>query len=241
MERVRILLRTRNDPYPSPRSLSIPSTPSGPAPSRKRRCPTCDGRGRIRTTTVCPVCDGLKSIALDSYTGRVSGAETKNPEPMSPERVEAELGRLRTSLRLSEGEIDPNEAYGWERAVERRDRQGSYRELELALQALRAVDPRGLDFLLWIYGTGLDVELTAGARKVEERYIAALARVMPSKIRLPHHLARELAERKEELVLALNADNLDIEEIADTALVSVSTAKRILGAKKSQTVATIAS
>lgn len=241
MERVRILLRTRNDAYPSPRSLSIPSTPSGPAPGKQIRCEVCAGRGRIRSTTVCPACNGRGKLAFDPYTGRVSDERDRKPAPMAPERVESEIQRLSTSLRLSAGEIDPNESYGWERAVERRNRQGSYRELERALERLRDYDPMAWEYILWFYTP--TVEACPGPR--EEDVIALLASWLPEKIRLPRHLAVELRERKESLVLALLDEGLDEAEIADAALLSVSSVRKILdnhrGAKKSQSTATISS
>lgn len=245
MERVRILLQTRDDDYPSPRSLSVPSTPSGPgrgpdnAPVT-RKCPGCNGTGKIRRWRQCPVCEGRKRIEWDSYVGRVAGSEERRPAPMSPEQREAELARLGTSLRLSEGRVDPDESYGWERALQRRNRTGSYRELEQALQVLRAKDPRGLDFLLWIYGSGLNVELSDASKLVEERYIGLLAQRMPARIKLPYHLARDLAERKERLVLALSRDNVAIDEIAEAALLSARSVQRILSGKRQVTKSHIA-
>ncbi len=233
-ERVRILLRTRNDDYPSPRAMSIPSTPSGPGGGRKRKCPGCDGSGKVRQSQLCPVCEGQRKIEVDSYVGRVSGADTRRPEPMSPAQIEAELERLALQLDRT-GRIDPQETFGWERAIQRRDRAGSYRELEHILAALRQVRPAAFDFLLWIYGTGLDVELTAAAKRTEEELVAAIAKLMPSKIKLPHHLARELAERKEDVVLRLSRDGVDIEEIAEAALLSVRTVQKLLSTEKRAT------
>lgn len=150
---------------------------------------------------------------------------------MSPERVEAELQRISLSLRLSAGGVDPDEAYGWERARERRDRQGSYRELERALERLREQDQLGWEYLLWCYNPA--VEATPGPR--EEALIALLASWLPERIKLPGHLARELSRRKHELIRALAKDELDEQDIADAALVSVSTVRKVLGKQREAT------
>ena len=217
-ERIRILLRTRNDPYGNVRAKATPYTTAGPAPGRKQRCPACDGTGKTRLRQKCQACDGLKSIAVDSYTGRVADKDDRKPQPMTPERREAELARLQSSLTLSAGETDPNEAYGWERAVESRNRQGSYRELERALEWLRSDDHEGWLFITWVYGSGLDVELSPYARAREASYLGKLSDLMPSKIRLPRHLHSSLMDSKRETVRELIKKGLPLEEISELVL-----------------------
>jgi len=228
MERVRILLRTRNDVYPSPAAKAIPSTPAGPAPMRTRKCEPCRGKGSVRGQQ-CPHCEGLGRLAYDSYTGRVAGSDARKPDPMTPARTEAELQRLSLSLKLSEGEIDPNEAYGWERAIERRDRGASYRELSRALERLRSEDGVGWDFIVWIYGCGLEVELTPGAKAWEERLVARLAELMPSRIRIPKHLYEELKERKRLTAISLSQEGLEVSEIADAVLLPEHVVQQFIG------------
>src|SRR5215831_19038659 len=57
--RVRLLLETLNDPYPTPRGGL--RSDSGPAASRYVPCETCRTQGRVKTRsrwTLCLVCDG---------------------------------------------------------------------------------------------------------------------------------------------------------------------------------------
>src|SRR6185312_8313056 len=143
----RVLLRTRNDAYPSPRSAATPYTTAGPAPGRKKTCPVCQGTGKTRLHQKCESCDGKGKFAVDGYTGRVSDESARKPQPMAPEAVDAEISRLKSSLTISAGLTDPNEAYGWERARERQLKSGSYQHLERALETLRERDNKAWTFL----------------------------------------------------------------------------------------------
>lgn len=225
-ERIRILLRTRNDPYSNIRAKATPYTTAGPAPGRKQRCPVCDGTGKTRLRQKCQACDGLKSIAVDSYTGRVSDAQDRKPQPMTPERRESEIQRLQSALTISAGETDPNEAYGWERAVETRNKQGSYRELDRALEWLRSHDPLGWEFITWVYGSGLEVELSPYAKLREDSYVGQLSRHMPSMIRLPKHLHTSLMDAKRETVRELLKRGVTREEVAALVLLPLRVLER---------------
>lgn len=221
MERVRILLRTRNDVYPAPRSASA-ETIVGAAPGSRVPCGVCLRSGRRRNGKPCLMCDGTGwrrrrkgEPHYDEYLGtEVDTAATKRPEGMSPQRIDAELERLGHSLKLSEGLADPEEAYGWERNRERRDKGASYAELDRVLEALRAVRPFDWDFITWVYGSGLDVELDRVGRAWEERIVAAIAQVMSGAIRIPRREHEELKDRKRREILALAHQGLEAEEIA---------------------------
>lgn len=226
-ERIRILLRTRNDLYPTPRAKATPYTTAGPAPGRKRKCPACDGSGKTRLRQKCLVCDGLQTIAVDSYVGRVSGQETRKPEPMTPEAREAEIQRLGTSLMVTAGTLDPNESYGWERAIASRNTQGSYRELQHALEHLRSTDHMGWEFITWVYGSGLEVEMSRRSQIRETELVGKLSQWMPSKIRLPHRLHNELMDDKRRRFKELLRCGESLETISDRLLLSVRTLERM--------------
>lgn len=212
-ERIRVLLRTRNDAFPTVRAKAIPYTTAGPAPGRKRRCPGCEGTGKVRLTQQCPVCEGVKTIQTDGYVGRVSSKDDKTPDTMTPEATDAEISRLKTSIALSEGRADPNEKYGWERARERQYASGSYRELELALEVLRDREPLVWEFLMWIYGP-LEVEMDRYSTVREDFAIGQLSKLMPRQINIPKpHREQMKAERMEKARVMLKA-GATIEEIA---------------------------
>jgi hypothetical protein len=211
-EKVRILLRTRNDAYPSPRARAIPSTPAGPAPGRAKKCPACSGTGKVRVWQVCAACEGRGRISVDGYTGRVSDSGTRHVQGMAPERMDAEISRLETSLKLSAGKIDPEESYGWEKARASQNAAGSYRELAKVLEWLRGKHPIGWDFLLWAYGP-LHPELSDNHRRLEEFLVTAVAAQMPREIKVPKREWEVLQEKRRSRVKQL-AKEATVEEIA---------------------------
>ena len=125
---------------------------------------------------------------------------------MTPEAADAEIQRLQSYRHREAGGNDPNEAYGWERARAARDRQGSYLELE---RALEVIDPFSRAFLAWIYDSGLDVKRSKQSYIDEDKILGHISMLMPSKIRLPRHLHAELMERKRKRARALLRDGLD--------------------------------
>lgn len=221
-ERIRILLETRNDPYQALRARATPYTTAGPAPGRKRKCPACDGKGVTRLRRKCEICDGLQTIAVDSYTGRVADKDDRKPQPMSPERLDAEIRRLQTPIN------DPTESYGWEKAVESRNRQGSYRELEKALEWLRSHDETGWEFITWVYSSGLEVELSSWAKLREDGYIAKLSDHMPrGRVKIPKRLHTDLMDRKRKTVRQMLKLGISKPEIANVVLLSEKTIEKL--------------
>lgn len=162
---------------------------------------------------MCPSCEGEKTIKVDSYVGRVSS--DRHTAPSTPQVIDAEIQRLAAYRNREAGGNDPNEAYGWERARESRDRQGSYRELERAMEWLYPLDR---DWIAWVHNSGLDVHLSIGAQKREERIIGLISERMPSKIMLPRHLHADLMERKRRRAVALLKDGLDASSVAVAVL-----------------------
>lgn len=220
-ERIRILLRTRNEPYGNIRAKATPFTASGPGEGTKHKCPACSGTGKTRLHQKCPSCDGEQTIKVDGYVGRVSSE--RHTSKSTPQVIDSEIQRLQ-SYRIAEaGGTDPNEAYGWEKAVEARNRQGSYRELERALERLSWEDPVGWEHLMWVYSSGLNVEMSHWAQIREAQLVGQLSQWMPAKIRLPYRLHNDLMDDKRRRVKELLRCGESLEDIAERVLLSVRT------------------
>lgn len=230
-ERIRILLRTRNDAFPTVRAKAIPYTTAGPAPGRKRRCPSCEGTGKVRLTQQCPVCEGVKTIQVDGYVGRVSSKDDKKVSSMTPEATDAEISRLKTSLALTEGKSDPNESYAWEKARERQYRSGSYRELELALENLRGSEPLVWEFLMWIYGE-LEVEMDRYSTVREDFAIGQLSKLMPKQINIPKLYREQIKAERLEKAKAMLKGGATIEEVAWEVMTSEKMVMDLLNTRK---------
>lgn len=216
---MRILLRTRNDVYPTPRSASPAQLP-GPAASGRVPCGVCLRKGRLGGRQ-CPMCDGRGwrkrrpgEPAYDEYTGApVATDETRRPGAMASAVRDAELERLHGLELVREGG-DPTEAYGWEKAKARRDAGASYAELSRALERLREAWPSGWEFITWVYGSGLDVELDDWSNRLERVVVTWLSRQMRGQIRIPRSEHHALCDRKRREVRLL-LDTHEPDEIAD--------------------------
>lgn len=208
-DNIRTLLHTLNDIYELPAPRSARELLSGPAPSKRVPCTFCHRSGKayspaLRRVTPCPVCNGAKwrprrpgEPAWDEMTGQlVSTAETRKPEPMSPQRLENEIARLETSLRLSAGEIDPTEKEAWERARENRDKDASYAELERVLGVMQIELPLARSAVTSAYLSGLGCGLP---RHLDEAMIAWISARMRGPVRIPKRLyaAQQEALREE--------------------------------------------
>lgn len=215
-EKVRILLRTRNDAYPTVRARATPYTSAGPGRAedlRKKKCPACQGTGKTRLHQKCSSCDGAGKFAVDGYVGRVSQGRQTIYRNITPEAADAEIARLQTSLKLSEGQIDPQEKFGWERAREAQNAAGSYRELERVLEWMRMHRAQGWDFLMWAYGS-LTPPLSRKDSKIENYLIGELAARMPAKILVPKQEWESLREQRKARIREL-AQEATPEEIAE--------------------------
>lgn len=133
--RVRLLLETINDPYPTPRSRLAPD--SGPAPSRYVPCETCRRDGWVRARggwILCLVCDGR-------------GWKRRDGEPAWDAYLELPLVEAADLPRESPGHKPlPPEVYEkmhtWERLVQTYDRHGSYAAVRRELDRLAYRRPR---------------------------------------------------------------------------------------------------
>jgi hypothetical protein len=206
--RVRLLLETLNDPYPSPRGALV-SDP-GPAPSAYVPCETCSRRGEVRTRggwLVCLVCDGR-------------GWKRREREPEWDAYVELPLAEA-VELPRELGSAKPppervlEETFGWERLRRTYDRHGSYKAVRTQLDWLSLEAP-----VRWrlVQGVIVDHEpRELSPRMGTELHLGVLmiVRRMPAKVRVPPWLIeRTAAEEKRDTIEALAVDGFSAGEIA---------------------------
>ena len=135
VQRVRLLLDTLDDPYPSLGTAIRPD--SGPAPSRYVPCETCRRAGEVRVREgwqLCLLCDGrgwrhrqAGDPEWDAYVELPVVEAAALPVPIAP-RAPVPVG--------------VEESYAWERDRRRYDRHGSYQELRTQLDRLGLIRPR---------------------------------------------------------------------------------------------------
>jgi hypothetical protein len=206
--RVRLLLETLDDPYPS--SQGALRSDSGPAASRYVPCETCRSNGWLKTRqglTLCMICNGYgwrrrerADIEWDAYVGLpVAEAVTLPTMGVTPGRQEPDTRE---------------ETFVWERARKAHDRHGSYKEVRLRLDDLsRAHRPR---YRLVRYvliekeprrmSARDDMEMTLG--------VVWIALRMRSVRVPPWIMERSAAAEKRDTLAALVADGYSAGEIA---------------------------
>ena len=219
LENVRILLRTLNDIYPGPSTLRQQPV-SGPAPGRRVPCKICNPASRPPRKALTSLCscdgDGWRKrrrgdLFWDEVTGSVGAtdAEPKKAEPMSPERLESEIGRIEHTLRLHDGGFDPDEKHGWERQRERRDQGASYVALERVLDRMQIERPVWRSYVTWVYFDGFTPN-----RVLDELVVGWIAARMPAKIRIPAHVYRVQQQELREEIRRLAKSGATLEQIA---------------------------
>ena len=128
VQRVRLLLDTLNDPYPSLGTALRPD--AGPAPSYYVPCETCRRRGEVRVRggwQLCLLCDGRgwkrreHEPPWDAYIELPVSEANELPVPIAPKAPKP---------------VGVEESYAWERERRRYDRHGSYGELRVQLDRL---------------------------------------------------------------------------------------------------------
>ena len=143
VQRVRLLLDTLNDPYPTPRGHLQPD--AGPAPSRYVPCLTCQRQGWLKRrgrSVLCLACDGTGNRRRrhdeepwDAYLNvPLAEATPVAREPMTLRQIEEQVAE-------QEGRLE-DLSYGWERLQAAYQRHGSYRELRRQLDWLAGSWPR---------------------------------------------------------------------------------------------------
>jgi hypothetical protein len=177
-----------------------------------------DGKPEWRPNTFCLLCTGSgwrrriakldgdeehathdeRGALHDPYTygydrtDKAGAKEGATPlRSMDRGELEHELARLRANVQARAGVIR-NEAFGWERAHDARDRQGSYAALDRCLQALRDADEAAYLLIVRAYCEqryGAKPLLTSRARERVAYGLAFIEARMPDRIRVPQHLA----------------------------------------------------
>lgn len=201
---VKLLLGSLDDPYPTPQGALRPD--SGPSPSRYIPCETCRSTGRVRVRggfALCLVCGGggerrreHGDRQYDAYMRLSLDDAVALPVEIPPSRPQP----------------DGEEAYGWERAQQAQDRQGSYRELRRHLDWLRQAHPRWHSLIKACLIEHQEREL--GPRAALEMELGVLALTLRMKsVRVPRWL-REPARAPEQSVAVLASRGLKAGEIA---------------------------
>lgn len=207
VQRVRLLLVTLNDPYPTPRGALEPD--AGPAPSRYVPCETCRERGVIRRRrgwALCLVCDGVgwrrrehDDLEWDAYL-----------EMPLVDAVDLPREPSRRTLEPADGEP----AYAWERMQRVYDRHGSYRELRRRLEQLSSSHPYRHRLVVAVLVNGEALVLDSAAEVELELGVVVLALRMRS-VRVPSWLIeRSAAAERRSTVAELAAQGHRAGEIA---------------------------
>src|SRR4051812_17070405 len=206
--RVRLLLETLNDPYPTPRSAL--DTDSGPAPSAYVPCDACSSRGERRVVggwVFCIICDGRgekrrsrSDEPWDAYVGMsVADANELPREPTTSSPISDEMRE---------------QAYGWERVRDAYDRHGSYRQVRLQLDHLSLVAPLRFRLVRTVIVEHEQRELDATMHTQMQLGVIQIARRIPNP-RVPAWLIeRSYAAERRNTIEALVADGFTAGEIA---------------------------
>lgn len=207
VQRVRLLLETLNDPYPTPRSALAPE--SGPAASKFVPCETCGRRGEVRTRAgwrLCLVCDG-------------TGEKRRQGEPEWDAYLQLPLEEamelpVETHARYP---LDPKtleQTYSWERRLRTQDRHGSYPAIRRALQHLSVVHPYRYRLVNRVLVEHHPVKLAPAARAALDLGVLTIT-LRVGKVRVPPWLIEQTAgdERRSTIAL-LVADGYSAGQIA---------------------------
>lgn len=127
---------------------------------------------------------------------------------MSSVELDAELQRLRSDAATREG-LEP-QGYAWERQRDRRDRDGSYVELERCWNLLGIGDRSVLGT---VYDSGLVGKVSGSYLQRESTAVIELSRLMRGRIRVPKWAYPEIRELRVSWVKRLDTDGWSIREI----------------------------
>lgn len=205
--RVRLLLETLNDPYPTPRGALDPD--SGPAASRYVPCETCRGRGELRERSrwvLCLICDGR-------------GWKRREDEPEWDAYVELPLVEANAlprepTTRTVLPDAVRDETYGWERLRQTYDRHGSYKQVRVQLDWLSLVRPVRFQLVQAVL-VNHEPRLLDVAMQLEMQLGVVMIARRISVVRVPPWLIeRSAAAEKRNTIEALAADGFGAGQIA---------------------------
>lgn len=226
--RVRLLLASVNDPYPTPHDSigSLAGHLPGPAPSRRVPCSVCLRTGFTAGRRICPLCGGSGwrrrrkgEDPFDEYTGEPvvdGGSSAKHGAPFRLEDDYRRLGEQLDQIEQAQQERQGvySEMYGWEKAREAQERLGSYRELKRALGALQELSPNiyGVVRARWLFG--VPVNLIGRAVAIEQAAIIWVQGEMRGEIRVPPWLLIDLFQQRKSRFEQLVQGGYSASEIA---------------------------
>src|SRR5262245_5411810 len=205
--RVRLLLETLEDPYPTPRGAL--QTDSGPAPSRYVPCETCQGHGERRERrgwVICLVCDGRgekrreREPAWDAYVGLP--LDEANALPRAP------------TLSSTVPEHVHEQTYMWERLRRTYDRHGSYAQVRTQLDWLSLVAPQRFHLVRVVLVEHQPREIDSTMHREMCFGVVMIARRIPNPRVPPWLIERTAAEEKRDSIAALAADGFTAGQIA---------------------------
>lgn len=204
--RVRLLLETLNDPYPTPRGALVAD--HGPAPSRYVPCETCQGRGELRARggwALCLICDGRgwkrreREPEWDAYVGL----------PL----IEAAALPRESSTKLPLPEEVRESSYGWERLRQTYDRHGSYKAVRVQLDWLSITAPQRGRLVRAVLVDHEPVTLVPVMRVELDLGVVMIAQRIP-RVRVPPWLIERTAADRRATVESLAAEGMTAGEIA---------------------------
>jgi hypothetical protein len=229
VQRVRLLLDTLNDPYPTPRGALRPD--AGPAPSKYVPCLTCQRQGWLMKrgrTILCLACDGTGNRRRrsdeepwDMYLNVPLGDAVAVPrEPMSLRAIEEQVAE-------QEGRYEAL-SYGWERLQRAYQAHGSYRELRRCLGWLQRVQPRRYRLVRTVLVEHEPRQLTAGAALDLDLGVVAITLRMRT-VRVPPWLMEHrAADERQQTIAALAAEGFGAGAIARKLGISKEVVRRRL-------------
>lgn len=215
--RVRLLLDTLDDPYPTPRGAL--RADAGPSPSRYLPCVTCNRQGwlkRRRELVLCLVCDGTgwkrrahDEAAWDAYMGMPLVDAASMPRALPS----VSLAHLEEEAAERDGNLT-RLAFAWERRIWTYNRHGSYQELRRQLDWLAGVAPRRARLVRTVLVQHEERRLTPVLTLELELGVVMLARRIRNPRVPPWLLERVSADQRQETLAALAAQGLGAGEIA---------------------------
>lgn len=241
--RTRLLLATADDPYPRPRDSlgSLEGRVDGPAPGRRVPCGICLRTGHVAgARTLCPGCGGSGwrrrakgEDAWDEYTGEPVAGDGSSRAHKVPFRLEDDYRKLgeqldRVNRSIAEREGIFTDAYAWERARVVWDRLGSYRELRVALTALKDAWPTGYSVIRAVWIMDLPVKMIGSAHRVEDEAVSWIAVKMPDEIRVPPWLLEDAKAHRVKTVADYVSEGKTAGEIARVLNVSKKKVQRLM-------------
>lgn len=232
-QRVRLLLETLNDPYPTPRGAL--RSDAGPAPSKYVPCQTCRRTGWVkqrRRYVLCLLCDGrgwkrrtAGDIPWDAYLEMPLAEAADLPREATP----VSLRRVDEEVAEAEGRYE-RLSYAWERLQAAYERHGSYAEIRRQLVWLEQVEPRRHKLVRAVLVDHEPRRLEARLERELDLGVLQIALRMKS-VRVPPWLIeRSAAAERRATIADLAAQGLRAGEIARVLGLPKKVVRRRLGA-----------